>query len=157
MDNFVKELFNAIKNGNLPEVKRFIEDEKVDIESEFTFVEGEWYDWALSPINYSIVCNKIDILKYLLDQGANMERENSSSQESSLILAADQGFVEIVNELLIRGANTHETNSGGYNFLEIIFGGNHSRRNTDMVNMDMVNMILDTAVFEKTIIKPAKK
>jgi len=139
-----KDLFTAIKEDNRPEVRRLIEDEKVDIESEIDIDEGNYNEERYSPLRYCIIYGELDLVKYLLDQGANIN--------GGLILAVTQDLVEITRELLIRGADISEQDGHGYTFLEIIFDRHRFNH-----NRNMVNMILDTAVFEQTIIKPAKK
>jgi len=149
MDDLEKTLFDAIRDGNLKEVKRLIEDEKIDVNSSYS-IEGEYEGSAL---HCSVYCDQLDILKYLLDHGADMEQKDNE-HDTVLLDAIAQTKVEMSKELLLRGADITKINDEtGYNIIDLIY---HIQAESGETGMEP--MILDMFKFLRGAdVKPAKR
>jgi ankyrin repeat protein len=103
-----KGLFIAAKDGNLAGVKAAL-DAGANIDE-----VGEDGQTSLYIASFF---NRIDVVKELLDRGANIEAE--SNGETSLHIASNQGCITIVRLLLARGANIDAETSDGMTSLWI--------------------------------------
>jgi ankyrin repeat protein len=92
-----KQFINAIKKGNLAEVKRLI-GEGVQLSPKNKYDE---YD----PLFYACLEGNNDIIRTLLDAGAKVEIEGAYS--SYLMIVVSRGNVEGVKLFLERGANVN--------------------------------------------------
>jgi hypothetical protein len=57
-------------------------------------------------------CGHLDVVKELLDRGADVEKVNTSDGTTSLMFASQCGHLDVVKELLDRGANINRTGFG---------------------------------------------
>jgi ankyrin repeat protein len=94
-------LIDAIKNGNLAEVKNLIQrGVSFDIFDIFNFfIHCSRHSYTL--IEWAAKNGYIEIFKLLLEKGANIHQQNHS-WHTSLILAAENGHIKIVKLLLKR-------------------------------------------------------
>ena len=96
-------LIEAISNFDLSKIKKLI--------SQGTNVNQFDLDDTLTPLTLAIEIERADIVKILLDAGANIH-ESAFLEDTPLAFAASEGNLEIVKLLLLFGANP---NHGGYN------------------------------------------
>jgi ankyrin repeat protein len=93
------DLIRAIRDHYFDEVKRLIES-GVDANEE--------NDYGNIPLHIGIEKDCVDIVEYLLQNGANVNAKEELLHRTPLIYAASQGRKEIVTLLLKYGADPHE-------------------------------------------------
>ncbi|MBN2858477.1 MAG: ankyrin repeat domain-containing protein, partial [Candidatus Delongbacteria bacterium] len=94
----VTDIKTAITNSDLVLVKSMIEGNKDLLESRI--------DTYFTPLNYAALEGKTDIVKYLVDKGADI---NTRDREGSIPLqnAAIKGYFEIVKILVENGSDVN--------------------------------------------------
>ena len=97
-------LRSACHNGRLEEAMGLI-DEGVDVESR----NWNWNDRA-TPLIMAACNDKVDIIRLLLDHGANVHSKDSDG-DTALHCAAYNGYDEAVKLLIGGGANLHVKNN----------------------------------------------
>ena len=63
-----------------------------------------------TPLHWAVHSCKREVVEYLLDRGAGIERKTSDTEETALHIAASFGHIEVLNLLLERGANVNAKN-----------------------------------------------
>jgi ankyrin repeat protein len=86
----------AVGDGDVDEVKRLVEDERVDIN------EG-----GGAPLQMAVIEGSFEIFSYLIDKGANV-RARDDYGWTVFLLAARQGRVDMLKLLLDRGADIND-------------------------------------------------
>jgi len=146
----VQKLFDAIDESDLEEVKRLIEVEKIDIDSviKLRYFDGScFFIHQHTPLSYAAEYD-LDIIIYLLNKGSDINKGNA------LVVAANKGHVNIVKELLVRGADPLQKLEEGGTFLDNLFYKAYSGD----IDSGMAEMILSIATFDKGCeLKPVKK
>ena len=98
MDNeqskIIKSMRNAIKNGNLDLVKELLKNNRGLLEINTVF--GSWLHIAASY-------GKIDIARYLIDRGMDVNRNGDISGGNPIRSAAENGQIEMVEFLYNHG------------------------------------------------------
>jgi len=103
------ELVWGIKNGDLDEVKKHIESNKTDVNAS---IDGR------HPIHYASDYGQHDVIKYLLDNGADVNAKDKHGI-SALLAAIWEGHTECVKLLLERGANRQGRTPDGKSYAEV--------------------------------------
>ncbi|WP_425495272.1 ankyrin repeat domain-containing protein [Paenibacillus tengchongensis] len=91
----IKEIRNAIKDDDIQEVKRLIGYDKEILNTMTAF--GTWLHVAAKK-------GHLDIVKFLLEKGIDINKKGGTFDGSALNLAAGEGHLEIVQYLLDHGA-----------------------------------------------------
>ncbi len=91
----IKKMRTAIKEGNLETVKQLLDEEKGLLQVETTF--GSWLHVAADQ-------GKLDIVKYLIDCGMDVNKNGGISGGSPMHSAARKGRLDIVELLYENGA-----------------------------------------------------
>lgn len=102
-----QQLIDAVKTGDIKKVESYLE-KGVDINS-----RGGLYLWP--PLHYAVHDNNLDMVKLLIDKGANVNRK-TMEQVTALMWATDIGNTEIVLE---NGADIDAINFKGHTALII--------------------------------------
>lgn len=98
------ELTQAAKYGDLARVRDLIENGHVDIDNLENYAPA--LTWAASG-------GQTEVVEYLIEQGANIDLQQSNSGTTALINASSFGHLDIVKLLLAAGADISiETNKG---------------------------------------------
>lgn len=99
----IKVLFDAIDQGDLEKVKSIITQQNINTK----------YFGGYTSLHYAVFCDKVDIVKYLISQGAdtNAQRDDNTSV---LHTAKFFGIDEIIKCLVDAGAtvDTKQISSG---------------------------------------------
>jgi ankyrin repeat protein len=97
MDANGQGLFQAARYGDIANVRKYLDlGTNIDVE-----------DYrGLTSLQIACIYGHLDVVRLLLDRGANIEAAGGSTGQTALILASLEGELEIVKELLDRGANT---------------------------------------------------
>lgn len=90
-----RQLFSAIREGNLKKVKHLINEDNDLVEMETPL--GSWLQVAAGA-------GKLDIIKFLVSQGADVNKFGGVSNDGALNIAASDGYVDICEYLLEKGA-----------------------------------------------------
>ncbi len=93
--NKIKEIRQAIKQGNIDAVKSILEEnpDMLDVETPF----GTWLQMASAQ-------GKIDIVKYLLERGIDVNKCTGVTDGGAIKDAAFKGHLDIVKLLIQNGA-----------------------------------------------------
>jgi ankyrin repeat protein len=109
MDANGQGLFQAARYGDIANVRKYLDlGTNIDVE-----------DYrGLTSLQIACIYGHLDVVRLLLDRGANIEAAGGSTGQTALILASLEGELEIVKELLDRGANTEAADTlHGWNSL----------------------------------------
>lgn len=124
-EDIAEDITHSIRNGNLGYIKYLIEDMEIDVDY---FIEGKI---STVPIEFAASCGKLDIVKYLLENGADIgstinsaakqghldivkylvEEEEEYAHGGALICAARGGHLDIVKYLVEEEANVNYKDS----------------------------------------------
>ncbi len=104
----MSELLKAVEEGNFREVKRLIES-GADVN------ERSWYKdrWDVTALHSAVRSGSLEAVKYLVDHGAKVTREDCRGIYSVLWLACVNGNDVIVDYLLQHGAIEDLNTQGG--------------------------------------------
>lgn len=95
VENTNTALHIASEKGNINSIKAFLE-----VDKELINVKGED---RMTALHQSVKNNHLEAVKFLVENGATIDSQNNS-KKTPLHLAALQGYVNIVNYLLIQNA-----------------------------------------------------
>lgn len=93
--NINKAIRNAIKLGDLNEVQQLIDGDKEILNTTTSF--GTWLHVAAKQ-------GHLEVVKYLIDEGIDIDKKGGTFDASALNLAAGAGHVKIVKHLIECGA-----------------------------------------------------
>ena len=136
----VQELFDYIQHDNLEGIKRLIEDEGVDIECVCNVDDYEYF-----PLEYAVYCEKLEIVKYLLSQGADTYRKDEDDDGTPLTDAVITGCVEIAKELILFGADVTALDNCGSNIIEMAITSDKNSNHKKMADM-ILSLILSMGI-----------
>jgi hypothetical protein len=105
----ISELTTAVYRGDVEEVKRLVEDERVDINSELS-------DGTM-PLIVALRNNDMRMMTYLVEHGADVNVPTQRDWEGGatpLQIAVQEGSFEMCSYLLDKGANVHARDDHGY-------------------------------------------
>jgi ankyrin repeat protein len=88
---------DAIDSGSIEMVQKFLKDDPKMIVSIDEYGE--------TPLHRSIHCNSLDMIKTLLDAGADVHSQNLFTGETPLHKAALKGSIDVINLLIEKGAS----------------------------------------------------
>jgi ankyrin len=95
----------AVVVGDLDQVKAILKKDKPAINARD--------DRQNTPLHLAAWSGRVEIAKYLLDQGADLAAKNKSG-DPPLSCAANNNWVEVMEVMLAHGANIEAPNSWGY-------------------------------------------
>jgi ankyrin repeat protein len=102
--------FDAAERGNLNKIKKMLHNNN-------SLLHSRSHDRETAIIKAS-ENGHLNVVKYLLKKGANVnDMDETSLKQSPLILATFEGHENVVKTLLKRGANIHYKNNMGDNAL----------------------------------------
>jgi len=93
-----KQIYAAIIEGNAEEVKTLIKENPAHLYEDV--VTGSWLHLAVRE-------NQLEIVKWLIDFGLDVNVANKNRGGTALSIAAQEGHYEMVKYLLKRGANVN--------------------------------------------------
>ena len=103
--------FAACYSSNFDDIKYHVEKRKIDVDT--VLLEGR------TGLHLAVLDNKIEIVRYFLEKGANVNKAENSGY-TPLHLAVARLNVEMVKLLVEKGANINDQNTAqGYSPLHI--------------------------------------
>merc|ERR1712136_323413 len=104
----VSDFLKEIKSGNIKEMENILN--KIKIRNQQLFVINSHDSGGKSPLHLSIINNNIDVVEFLIDQGAYVNKDPNTNDSkldelSPLSYACNNGNMEVINLLLQKGAN----------------------------------------------------
>jgi len=105
----VKDIFYCCGSGDLNAVITFVEQAYTDVNS----VDKE----GATPLHWACLKNNLDIAKYLVEKGAQLDVANLTEGHTPLMWACVSGNLRIVHFLLEQSANMYKVDVRGYNAL----------------------------------------
>ena len=124
---FGEPLHDAIQAGDLAQVKKLL-GAGADINSSASGKGG------MTPLNYAAYEGHLEIVKLLLDKGAEIDTRDNMSF-TPLLVAAISGHQEVQKELIIRGADV--------NLAERSFGWTTLHRAAANGHLELIQLLLD--------------
>ncbi len=116
------EYADALTSGNLKVVKKLVEaDPKA--------VNGKIFAW--SPIQMAANNDRLDVIKYLVEKGAEKDYQHPLTLMTAFHLAAYDGFEDVVKYLADQGANVNLKMKGDVSILRAV----KDEGNTKMVDL----------------------
>ncbi len=112
--NVKKEIRSAIKKGNLDKVKELIDGKKEILNMSTAF--GTWLHVASTH-------GKLDIVKYLVHEGIDIEVQGGGSDCAAIKSAASEGNLDIVKFLFENDAKLDVSDSTKNPLFGAIYGG----------------------------------
>jgi len=111
VEQFIDELFAAIKIGNFQKVEKCIKEaESIGIKREILSSEKH----GIKPIHFTTDKCNLKILQLLLNEGADINATSTEYLNTSLHIAAINGKLEIAQFLIDSSANINATNYKGF-------------------------------------------
>ncbi|OON13885.1 KH domain protein [Opisthorchis viverrini] len=80
---------------------------------------------SYTPLHTAVYANQRAVVAVLLDYGADIEAQVDRTKDTALSIACSHGALEIVEELLNRGANKEHRNISDYTPLSLAASGGH--------------------------------
>lgn len=99
----VQNIVSAIVDGNLDIIKYFVEDIKINVNQ---VIDNDHTSFLYLAAQH----NQLEIVKYLINNHANVECKNPANSASALSIAADKGYIEVV-KYLVEHANANINSS----------------------------------------------
>ena len=96
MDANGRNLIQAATYGDIANVRKYL-----DLGAN---IEVKDYR-GLTSLQIACARGHLDVVRLLLDRGANIEAAGGNTGQTSLIMASEDGILDVVKELLDRGAN----------------------------------------------------
>lgn len=103
IDEKVQKLITAVSDGNFDKVRALLNDKDIDLE------QGD--ENGLTPLLMASFKGHYEIVKFLIELGADVNYSKHYHKYSALMFAAIGGHKKIVNLLLESGADVNHTNS----------------------------------------------
>lgn len=119
---------DALQNGDMKKVAHFVKQEPGVVNEKF-------FGW--SPIQMATNSNQIEVVKYLISKGGDVNYVHPNANHSAFHLAAFNGSKEMMKVLAASGANVNEKLKGGVSLIR------YFRENNDD---DMVKFLTDLGV-----------
>jgi len=88
----------AVKTGDLPNVKDFVEKDKMDVNMIDTSVSGR------TPLHWASDFNQVEVIKYLVSKGAKVNAKDKHGI-TPLLAAAYEDHVDACKILVEKGAD----------------------------------------------------
>ena len=112
----LQEYWNACQTGDYPTVKRLISSHAVDITADFDPAPSE----RITGLHWAAINNRLDIVKYLVSQGADPNFQSGAMRATPLHWAARYGYVHVVDYLIrVGGADVTLCDDQGFNLLHL--------------------------------------
>ena len=100
-----EDIFEAAKSGSVEDVRHFVENEGVDVN-----VNVAHRTCAGTPLHTAAGFNSVDVLEYLISQGANVNAQGSCGCTPLHTASFYNPNVEILRYLVSQGADINATN-----------------------------------------------
>ena len=105
------EFSGAVNEGKLPIVKKYVEVKKVDVNSTY---------FAWSPLLMAAAKGQFQVLKYLVDHGADINYTHPHTKMNAFHHAAFDGRTDMVKYLASKGADINKKMKGGVSIIRVV-------------------------------------
>jgi uncharacterized protein len=110
-DDQYMEFTGAVTEGNLKVVKKYVEADPKILEEKF---------FAWEPLQMAASHNQLEIVKYLIKKGADLNYAHPVEKTTALHLAAYAGFKDVVKALADGGADINKKMKGGMSIVHVV-------------------------------------
>lgn len=115
------EFTEALGNGNVAVVKKYL-DNGVNVNDQY---------FAWSPLQIAANKNQLEVVKLLVEKGADLDYKHPITKMTALALAAVDGFPDVVSYLLSKGADPNVKMRGNVSIVRVV----RDEGNTAMVDL----------------------
>ena len=115
-DDQYMEFTSAVTEGNLKVVKKYVEADHKILEEKF---------FAWEPLQMAASHNQLEIVKYLIKQGADLNYAHPVEKTTAFHLAAYSGYKDVVKALADAGADINKKMKGGMSIAYVVRLNNH--------------------------------
>ena len=116
MDNLGRDLISAVVRGEVNAVSELLQ-QNVDV----NFTTSSIEEGFISPLHVAVANNETEILRLLLENGADVNKENEDG-ETPIFLALYEETDDIILEFLLKyGADVNHQDKAGHNALQKLF------------------------------------
>jgi hypothetical protein len=105
------ELTEALGNGNLKVVKKYMEADPKLVNEKF---------FAWEPLQMAATKGKFETVKYLVEKGADINYAHPASKMTAFHLAAFDGYEDIVKYLAAKGADVNIKMKGDVSIIRVL-------------------------------------
>jgi uncharacterized protein len=119
------EFTEALGTGNIPVVKKYL-DSGVNVNDQY---------FAWSALQIAANKNQLEVVKLLVEKGADLNYKHPITKMTALALAAVDGYTDVVTYLLSKGADPNIKMRGGVSIVRVV----RDDGNTAMVDLLMKN------------------
>jgi palmitoyltransferase ZDHHC13/17 len=113
--DFIAAGVRACQFGELTKLQDLVQGRNGELRLRVNQKDGE----GISFLHWASINNRLDVVKYLLSEGADATAPGGVLQETPLQWAARQGHIEVVIELLAAGCDPLHANTYGQNALHL--------------------------------------
>lgn len=115
-------IFEALKTGTVEDVKFFIEKKGVNVK-----MKDDNPSWGWTPLHYAAAKDNsnVEVLKYLVSQGADVNAKSNSGKTPLHIAAQFNTNVEVFKYLISQGSNVNARSNDGFTPLFIAVSNNN--------------------------------
>ncbi|XP_069476577.1 ankyrin repeat and SAM domain-containing protein 6 isoform X2 [Ambystoma mexicanum] len=106
------DVFHALKMGNFQLVKEIVDDDP----NQVNIVNGE----GASPLMIAAVTGKMDLVQFLIDRNADINKQDNVHAWTALMQATYHGNKEVVLYLLNQGADVNLRAKNGYTAFDLV-------------------------------------
>ncbi|HWU34516.1 MAG TPA: ankyrin repeat domain-containing protein [Methylovorus sp.] len=105
------EYTDALGTGKLKVVKKYVSEHKVEINDKY---------FAWSALQIAANKGQLAVVKYLVEQGADVNYQHPMTKMTPLHLAAYDGYTDVVKYLVSKGADVNIKMRGGVSILRAV-------------------------------------
>lgn len=104
------EFTDAVNNGKVKIVKKYL-DQGVNVNEKY---------FAWSPLQMAAIKGQLEVVKMLVEKGADLEYKHPATKMTPLHMAASEGYEDIVKYLLSKGANPNAKLRANVSLLRLV-------------------------------------
>jgi ankyrin repeat protein len=148
-------LINKIISGNYEEIKSYLTQPDSKL-----FINTQNVNSLKPPLIYAIENNRLDIVKLLLKEGADINYINKNNKMTSFLYACKSGHVDIINFLLEKYLPSIDiNNTDTYNKSPLVYASENNRLDIviillsygakcDNITLEKIIKIADTSIID---------
>lgn len=139
-------IMQAARSGNLEAIKQLVNSNKGIAKT--TILGSADETMGCTALHYAVFYNHIDVVRYLVENGANVNQQNLSGL-TPLFWSLDQGLYDIAKVLLEHGADTSIFSKDGYAVLHKAVASNAMEAVKYLVEIGKADINVEASAIHK--------